>query len=248
MWQVCQEPRALTGFNLVIPMDAEAQAVRASFRVLVFSTPKGSGRAHLRHTAGSRHIRSITTSESAYRMPRNDGSVETILATLTKPDGELMRFIRSKVDHRLDIEDIKQETCGRFVRLWNESPVPIEKPVAFIISIAEKVIFEHWRAVGYERTLFDRDATLEDVVRIQDRQDGPDDLENQRREALLLREGMKVALTPVQRAVLLLRLSGVSVAEAGLRFGLNEHKAERVLHDARESLREFIKSRERSIR
>lgn len=238
--------QALTGFELVIPRDAEAHCEWASPRVRVFSTPKGWSRAHLRQIPGSRHIRSIETSEGAYRMPRTDGSVETILATLTKRDGELMRFIRSKVDGRFDIEDISQETCARFVRLWNESPVPIEKPAALAISIAENVIFEHWRAVGYERKLFDRDATFEDAARVPDKREGLDDLENQRREALLLREAIRVALTPVQRGVLLRRMSGISVAEAGQPFGLNEHKTERVLHAARTRIREFFRSKDRS--
>jgi RNA polymerase sigma factor (sigma-70 family) len=249
MWQVCQEPQTLTGFSDMLRMRDPARAVmRAPSRIRFMSTPKGWNRAHLRQLAGSRHRRSITTSQGAYRMPRNDGSVKDILETLMKPDGELTRFIRRRIGNPDDAEDIKQVTCARFVRLWEESRVPIENPKAYIIGIAGKVIFEHWREVGYRKRLFDLGATREEAEDVEDRDARLDDIESKRREQALLRQAMKVALTPVQRAVLLRRLDGAPVAEAGLPLGLSGHQTERILHDARESLREYIRSREGSKR
>jgi RNA polymerase sigma factor (sigma-70 family) len=170
---------------------------------------------------------------------RSDAAAEVLLREKTS----LERFIRKHVRHPEDAKEIAQEVRTRFLEASKEGT---PRDAAYLHGIADNVIHTHWRNSTRPRRFLGQQVAEDFANEVSDGQPDPESEEDSRRTNELLRQAI-AALDPVQRAMILLKYhEGLTVREAGHRLRLSKAKADRVLHDARESIREFLESREGS--
>lgn len=130
----------------------------------------------------------------------------------------LRRFLRRRVAHAWDIEDLAQETFARILRIDDRTAGTIENPQAYLFTVASNLVKE--RAAMLKRSSFDVD--IEQVESILPAPDGsPEEVAEHEREQRRISASLE-RLPPRCRAVLIMQhRDGMSYREIGQRLGVS---------------------------
>lgn len=141
----------------------------------------------------------------------------------------LFQYLGRRVRASVDIEDLAQETYLRLLRARNLGEV--RNPQAYLLRVARHVILE-WRSDQAPRDLH---VPLEDDLLVDE---SPPELELEAQFAQQRLERVLTEVSPVMRAVLLLRLrDDQPSAEIARRLDLTDRQVKRYLARGYERLR-----------
>ncbi|WP_435018013.1 RNA polymerase sigma factor [Tundrisphaera sp. TA3] len=141
---------------------------------------------------------------------------------------QLPRMLRS----RFDSMDFLQSVWGSFFRRMAADPVEMDEPrslVAFLARAARNKVIDEYRRAASQKADMSLEEPLYSAGTVVGGEDSPSEIVEAREEFLRL-----MNLVPEdRRAVLELRVQGLSTREIGEKLGISERTVRRVLEDLR---------------
>jgi RNA polymerase sigma factor (sigma-70 family) len=129
------------------------------------------------------------------------------------------RLIQRGRSSRSDIDDLIQEGCVRLYRYQQEHQAPVRDPVAFLVSVVEKVHIDRMRRAFRMQRIFS-DQPLEEVDCADAASSAEQDVEVHEVIGRIER-GLASANPRTRDAFLLHRFHGMSYAQIAARFNIS---------------------------
>jgi len=141
--------------------------------------------------------------------------------------GWLLRWLRGKLNCADQAADLAQDTFLRLLTAPPEQPHSLREPRAYLTTVAQRLVIDHYRRQSLEQAWLDTLARLPEPMA-----PSPEDrllvLETLHRIDAML-DGL---LPPVRSAFLLSQLEGLGYAEIATRLGVSERTVKRYMVQA----------------
>ena len=171
-------------------------------------------------------------------MAAQAGNHQLVEALHREYQGELSRFIRSKIKSNEDVEEIVQEVYLRIARL--NKPRHIENPRAFLFKTAQNVIIDRYRRNNAQQS--DHQVTYNDDICPPSEQYSPEQLIQARQRYMLFLQALAELNNNCRTAFMLNRFSGLRYKEIAKLMGISvamvEYHIMKALSHIRSALRD----------